>query len=177
MQTFALQLLTWSECQPQLQDYAQQMGMAATAPAFVQQLQTWLAEVATATDEICKDGTQVTISTEGEPVLKRITAAPLPTGALELEAAILQRLPERGVLDLLCHVEHWLNWVRHFGPISGSEPKIENSVERYIMTVFGYGCNLSPNETARNTKGQISSRMLAYVNRQHISTQQIEVAT
>jgi TnpA family transposase len=174
---FREQLLTWEECQPQRQDYAQQMGMGATALAFVQQLQTWLTSVAVATDEICKDGTQVTISTEGEPVLKRITAAPLPTGALELEAAILQRLPERGVLDLLCNVEHWLNWVRHFGPTSGSEPKIENSVERYIMTVFGYGCNLGPNETARNTKGHISSRMLAYVNRQHISTQQIEAAT
>jgi TnpA family transposase len=174
---FREQLLTWEECQPQLQDYAQQMGMAATAPAFVQQLQTWLTSVATATDEICKDGTQVTISTEGEPVLKRIKAAPLPTGALELESAILQQLPERGVLDILCNVEHWLNWVRHFGPISGSEPKIDSSVERYIMTVFGYGCNLGPNETARNTKGHISSRMLAYVNRQHISTQQIEAAT
>ncbi len=86
---FREQLLTWEECQPQLQDYAGQMGMAATASGFVEQLQTWLTSVAVATDEICKDGTQVTISKEGEPVLKRITAAPLPTGALELEAAIL----------------------------------------------------------------------------------------
>jgi Domain of unknown function (DUF4158)/Tn3 transposase DDE domain len=74
-----------------------------------------------------------------------------------------QRLPERSVLDILCRVEHWLNWVRHFGLNSGSEPKIENSVERYILTVFGYGCNLGPNETARNTRGQVSSRMLAYI--------------
>ncbi len=58
---FREQLLTWEECQPQLLDYSQQMGIAVNAPEFVQQLQTWLTSVATATDEICKDGTQVTI--------------------------------------------------------------------------------------------------------------------
>jgi hypothetical protein len=60
--------------------------------------------------------------------------------------------------------------------VSGSEPKIENSVERYILAVFGYGCNLGPNQTARHTRGKVSSRMLAYVNRQHISIQQLETA-
>jgi TnpA family transposase len=109
-------------------------------------------------------------------VLKKIIAATPSPQAEKLEIAIRQRLPERSVLDILCRVEHWLNWVRHFGPISGSEPKIENSVERYILTVFGYGCNLGPNETARNTRGQVSSRMLAYTNRQHVSTQQLEAA-
>jgi TnpA family transposase len=173
---FREQLLSWDECQPLLADYCQQTGMAPTAAQFVEQLQTKLTETATTVDQICKDGTQITISADGEPVLKRIAAAPPPSGAKELEAEILQRLPERSVLDILCHVEHWLNWVRHFGPVSGSEPKIENSVERYILAVFGYGCNLGPNQTARHTRGKVSSRMLAYVNRQHISIQQIEAA-
>jgi len=31
-------------------------------------------------------------------------------------------------------------------------------------------------QTARHTRGQVSSRMLAYVNRQHISTHQLEAA-
>jgi hypothetical protein len=96
---FREQLLSWDECQPLLVDYCQQTGMASTAVQFVEQLQTKLTEKATTGDQICKDGTQITISAEGEPVLKRITAAPPPSGAAELEAAILQRLPERSVED------------------------------------------------------------------------------
>jgi TnpA family transposase len=174
---FREQLLSWKDCQPLLPGYCTQTGMATTAPKFVKQLQNWLAKTATRVDQISKDGTQVTISANAVPVLKRIAAAPPIPGASELEAAILQRLPERSVLDILCDVEHWLGWVRYFGPTSGSESKIDNSVERYILTVFGYGCNLGPVETARHTRGQVSSRMLAYVNRQHISTPQLEAAT
>jgi TnpA family transposase len=173
---FREQLLSWKDCKSLLPDYCAQTGMATTASKFVKQLQTWLTETATRVDQISKDGTQVTISANSVPVLKRIAAEPLIPGAAALEATILQRLPERSVLDILCDVEHWLGWVRYFGPASGSESKIDNSVERYILTVFGYGCNLGPNETARHTRGQVSSRMLAYVNRQHISTPQLEAA-
>jgi TnpA family transposase len=173
---FRAQLLSWEACQPLLPDYCEQTGMAATSTQFVEQLQTWLAQTATRVDQISKDNPDVTISPDAVPVLKKIIAATPSPQAEKLEIAIRQRLPERSVLDILCRVEHWLNWVRHFGPISGSEPKIENSVERYILTVFGYGCNLGPNETARNTRGQVSSRMLAYTNRQHVSTQQLEAA-
>ena len=116
---------------------------ALTAPEAIAELRAFLQEDES---DVCQDGTQITISADGEPVLKRIAAAPPPSGAAELEAVIRQRLPERSVLDLLCHVEHWLNWVRHFEPVSGSEPKIENSAERYILAVFGSGCNLGPNQ-------------------------------
>jgi TnpA family transposase len=173
---FRAQLLSWEACQPLLPDYCEQTGMAATSTQFVEQLQTWLAQTATRVDQISKDDPDVKISPDAVPVLKKIVAATPSPQAEKLEIAIRQRLPERSVLDILCRVEHWLNWVRHFGPTSGSEPKIENSVERYILTVFGYGCNLGPNETARNTRGQVSSRMLAYINRQHVSTQQLEAA-
>jgi TnpA family transposase len=173
---FRAQLLSWEECQPLLPDYCEQTEMAATSTQFVEQLQNWLAQTATRVDQISKDDPDVTISPDAVPVLKKIVAATPSPQAEKLEIAIRQRLPERSVLDILCRVEHWLNWVRHFGPTSGSEPKIEDSVERYILTVFGYGCNLGPNETARNTRGPVSSRMLAYTNRQHVSTQQLEAA-
>lgn len=113
----------------------------------------------------------------GEPVLKRITAQVKPDGAAALETAILKRLPERSVLEILCNVEHWLNWTRHFGPLSGSEPKLELPVERYILTTFGYGCNLGPNQTARHTRGLVTSHMLSYINRRHVSTEILQSAS
>ncbi len=73
-------------------------------------------------------------------------------------------------------VEHWLNWTRHFGLASGSEAKIEQPTERYILAVFGYGCNLGPYQTARHTRGLINGQMLSRINRLHIQTSQIEAA-
>ncbi len=60
------------------------------------------------------------LTKEGIPVLKRITAQKKPDGSEALETAIWERLPQRSLLDILCNVEHWLNWTRHFGPLSGS---------------------------------------------------------
>ena len=80
------------------------------------------------------------------------------------------------MLDVLCNVEHWLNWTRHFGPLSGSEPKLLNPQERYILTTFGYGCNIGPNEMARHVRGKVTSHMLSYTNRRHITSSYLEAA-
>ncbi|MCY7278268.1 MAG: Tn3 family transposase [Phormidesmis sp. CAN_BIN44] len=174
---FRAQLLSWEDCQPQLEDFCRELGIPADSERLVTHLQTWLTQTAEDVDQLCKGGNHITISESAEPVLKRITARQKPDGADALETAIWQRLPERSLLDILCNVQHWLNWTRHFGPASGSEPKLENPTERYILTVFGYGCNLGPNQTARHTRGAITSRMLSRANYAHISLKQIESAT
>ena len=173
---FRSQLLSWEECQSLLEEYSQETGIPTTAEDFVQQLKTQLSQVAAEVDQICKDGTQVTISKEGKPVLKRLKAEPASKSALRLEYQIHQRLPERSILDILCNVQHWVNWTRHFGPLSGSEPKLDQPIERYIFTTFGYGCNLGPNETARHTRGRLSAHQLSYSHSRHISTEKIEDA-
>ncbi|MEA2732884.1 MAG: hypothetical protein QOF70_7359, partial [Acetobacteraceae bacterium] len=33
-------------------------------------------------------------------------------------------------------------FTRHFGPLSGSDPKIGKAAERYLLTIFAMGCNL-----------------------------------
>lgn len=173
---FGEHLLSWEECELQVEAFCQELEIPSDPDTFVEHLQQWLTQSATEADQICKDGTQVTISADGEPVLKRIPALPKPPGADELEAAIHQRLPERSILDILCNVQHWLNWVRHFGPESGSESKLEHPVERYILTMFALGCNLGPNQTARNTKGRVTSHQLSYIHRRHINPNKLQAA-
>ena len=170
------QLLSWEECHPLLEDYCHELGFAKDAEGFVKQLKVELTKVAEETNQICSKGDQITISASGEPVLKRLSAQPKPGGAAELEAAIRQRMPERSLLDILCNVEHWLNWTRHFAPLSGLEAKLERARERYILTTFGYGCNLGPSQTARHARGQVSRYSLSYINRRHITTQMLEAA-
>ncbi len=87
-------------------------------------------------------------------MLKRLSALAKPPGAEKLEASIRRLLPERSLLEILCNVEHWLNWTRHFGPVSGLAEKQGEDQERYLLIIFGYGCNLGSNQTARIPEGE-----------------------
>ncbi|WP_449415980.1 Tn3 family transposase [Phormidium nigroviride] len=173
---FREQLLTLPECEPLVEEYCSQLGFPANPEAFVEYLRSCLALLATQVDVICADGKQFTINQDGEPVLKRLKSPPEPKEVQQLEEQIRSLMPERSVLDILCNVEHWLNWTKHFGPLSGNEPKFKLSAERYIFTAFGYGCNLGPNQTARHSRGVVTSHMISYTNRRHISTPKIEAA-
>ena len=170
------QLLDWSECDLMVADYCRKLGFESTAAGFVQQLQKWLIETAEAVDRNYPENGQVVISENGEPVLKRITRKDLPQSAKVLENAILERMPERNIIDVLCNVQHYANWSRHFGPLSGSDPKLENALERYIITTFAYGCNLGPAQTARHTRSKVSSHQTSFVNRRHVTAQKLNQA-
>ena len=147
---FRAQLLPWDECEPMVAEYCEQLGIPATDEGLVEHLKTLLIERAAEVDSKLQDDDQLSFDDEGDPVLKKLTAAPIPKDTDDFAAAIGEHMPERTVLDILCNVEHWLNWTRHFGPLSGSEPKIANATERYILTAFAYGCNLGPTQTRGN---------------------------
>lgn len=170
------QMLSWEECEPQLEAYCEELGFPITAAEFVKHFRKQLTEVALSADEICRSGEQVTINQKGKPSLKRISPLPEVPGAAALEAEVNKRMPERSVLDILCNAQHWFNWTRHFGHVSGSEPKFEKPMERYILTTFAYGCNIGPNETARHTRGLVTPHMLSYAHRRHIDTPKLEAA-
>ena len=108
--------------------------------------------------------------------MKRVGAKKPTRAAKALETAIVGRMPERNLIDVLCGVENHTDWSKHFGPLSGSEPKLENPRERYLIVAFGYGTNLGPVQTARHTRGLVSAHEVGYVNRRHVSTKKLEAA-
>jgi TnpA family transposase len=94
----------------------------------------------------------------------------------EFEHELRVRMPERHLLDILKHAEHWARYTRHFGPPSGSDPKLTQAVQRYLFTVFGYGCNLGPSQTARHAPEIASAQALRRINAQHINADKLEAA-
>lgn len=170
------QLLSWEECEPQVEAYCRQIGLPADPVRFVNALQSRLMQVAEQTDQEYVDNGQVVIDDQGMPVLKRYKAKDMSASARALETAIHERLRERSVIDVLCDVGHWTNWHRHFGPLSGSDPKIDQAKERYVLTTFTYGCNLGPNQAARHFRGAVSAHMLSFVNRRHIDANKLAAA-
>lgn len=154
------QLLSWSECQPLVSEYCQNLGFSDTASGFVEQLKSWLIDTATSVDAGYPDNRTVVINELGEPVLKRPKSSEVSPSVKALEAVIASRMPERNLIDILKNVDYWTNFTRHFGPLSGSDPKLERATERYLLTTFAYGCNLGPTQAARHMRGVVTPREL-----------------
>jgi len=149
-----------------------------SAQAFVSGLRSWLTETAQKLDDrfpACSD--DVTFDAKGVPVLRKVTAREIPPSAIALQHTLTQQMPSRHILDILANIEHWMGFTRHFGPISGNETKLKQPAERYLMTIFAMGCNLGPAQAARHLAGsQVSEHMLSFVNRRHLSLENLETA-
>lgn len=168
-------LLAWEECEPQIAAYCQEVGLPETADALVDQLRSSLAETAEQVDQGYPANGQLEITADGEPVLKRTVRRDPSPSAQALEAAVIERMPERNILDILWNVEFWTGWTRHFGPLSGSDPKLDDPVQRYLLMAFTYGCNLGPTQAARHMPG-VTAHMLSFANRRHCNQARLDAA-
>jgi TnpA family transposase len=171
------QLLPWEECLQRLPAYCEKMDLPATAKEFVASLKSQLEETAQQLDDkfpSCRG--DVSINEAGEPVLRRVVARDIPPSAISLQTALMQRMPVRHVLDIMANIEHWIQFTRHFGPMSGNDPKLKEPAERYLMTIFAMGCNLGPSQAARHLAGNVTPHMLSYTNRRHLSLEKLDKA-
>jgi hypothetical protein len=129
------QLMPWSEGEPLVGEYCAQGGLPATAAECVAHWREQLRSVAAGVDAGYPDNADLVLD-GGRPVLKRRTGKDRRASALALEDAIHQRLPERGLLDILTRTAYQIGWTRHFGPPSGSDPKLADALGRYVLTAF-----------------------------------------
>jgi TnpA family transposase len=171
------QLLSWEECEPRVPAYCEALELPTSASAFVQALKQQLTEVAERVDTAFPTNTDLGIDTEGRPHLKRTPPQGKPEGLDEFREQVQAKLPERHLLDILKAVHHWINYTTHFGPPSGSMPKMADAVAKYLVTIFGYGCNLGAAQTATHTRGVVTKRAMKRINDQHVSIPALEKAT
>jgi len=173
---YRAQLLSWEECEPLVPEYCAQIGVPSTAQAFVADLRQQLRKTAEWVDQTYPGNSSVVIESNGEPVLKKSKAVPSPSSCQALEALVHKQLSEQNLLDILINVDYWLGFTRHFGPFSGSDPKLENPQPKYLLTSFCYGTNLGPSQAARHLQGAVSAHSLSYINRRHISRDKLQAA-
>jgi len=98
------QLLSWSECEPKVAAYCQQLGLPATAEGFVQHLRTRLTEVGADVDRTRPENLDLMINEKGEPSLKKLKAKAPPAGLAQLEEALHGKIPERHLLDVVVRI-------------------------------------------------------------------------
>ncbi len=171
---YRAQLVSWEEYNRDVAGYAEQAGVPVDPGAFVTALKARLTRTAAATDSAFPANEQVEIM-DSEPVVKRLRAREAADGTAFLERLLKPRMVPAGVLEALADTEHWLGWTRHFGPVSGFEAKLERPRERYLATVFCYGCSLGPSQAARSLKG-LDRRHVAFANQRHITEETLDDA-
>jgi TnpA family transposase len=170
------QLLSWEECVPLIAGYCQAVELPNTAAGLVDLLRQLLEQTAVAVDTASMAETSFSFDEKGNLILKKVAKQEQPTNLKELENAIAEQMPERNLLDMLAFADHHTGFTRHFGHISGSEPKFADARARYLLTLFTYGCNLGPSQAARHLGGSVSRQMLGAVNQKHVTAKKLDSA-
>ncbi len=172
---YRTQLVSLEEYQTAVAEYGQVVSLPVETQAFVAHVRQVLETAARHTDEAFPENHLVRIE-QGRPKLSRSPALPEPAGLELLDNLLAERLEAVNLLDVLADTEHWLNWTRCFGPLSGHDAKLADPIARYLTTVFCYGCNLGPTQTARAV-GLLDRRQVMWIHQRHLTEAKLEEAT
>ncbi|MFG6200341.1 Tn3 family transposase [Nonomuraea sp. JJY05] len=167
--------LPWEECQPKLAAFCEKVGLPDTPAGFVAHLKDAHLSAAAHLDAGYLDNADLVIDEGGVPTLKRRRGKGSDAEAERLAAEIERRMPERSLLSIVARTAHWLTWYRHFGPASGSDPKIKDKLGRYSPAVFTGGINISPYEAAKHIAG-VTARELSMVRNRHVTLKKLNAA-
>ncbi len=164
---FREQFVSEEECRQSLASYGERAGIPTDPKMFVDSLREELEQAARKADQGFPQNEYLRIE-GGEAILKRLRRNPDPAGLRAFERQLKERMAPVGSLDVLADTEAWINWTKHFGPISGHDAKIANPAERYLVTTFCYGFDFGPTQTARSIRG-LDRRQVAFVNQRHVT--------
>jgi TnpA family transposase len=166
------QLISWSEFEKTIGSYCEQAGLSPDSAQFIADLKKCLTATAEAVDTEFPDSSSLRIE-NGEPILTKAEKKKESPHLAKLNQFIDERLEHISILDVLADSEHWTNWTRLLGPLSGHDSKLENPKPRYVATVFAYGCGLGPSQTARSLK-IIDRRQIAWINQRHVTEETLD---
>jgi Tn3 transposase DDE domain-containing protein len=170
------QLMSWKECEPLVESFCAQAGIPTEASALTGHYRDKLTTIAAAVDAGYPGNADLVLE-GGRPVLRRRKGAERRPEALLLEAAIHDRLPQRALLDILTRTAYPLGWHYHFGPASGSDPKIRDAMGRYVLTAFAHGTLLGPTQVAAHMRGKVSVHESSLAGNKHTTAIKIDKAS
>ena len=158
----------------ELDAYGEVSGIATDAADFVQGLRTELTTLADAVDARFSENLHASM-VDGRLVLKRLQGAQVTQAISAVDSAITDRLPPTSIVDVLVDTTRWLNLHVHFRPIAGTDARVDDLMRRVITTLFCYGCNLGPTQTARSVKG-FSRRQISWLNLKYVTDETLDKA-
>lgn len=167
-------LVSWEQFDAEVVDYSAMVGLPADGSALVALLKQQLLDVSQKVDDRFPDNEHVAITDTGL-LIRRTDRAPPPDGLPEVDHAITNSMATTSILDVLTETERWLDLHKLFGPLSGFESKVDDPRKRFLTTLFCYGCNLGPTQTALSVKG-LSRKQVAWLNLHHVTEERLDKA-
>lgn len=168
------QLIGWDEYEQQAYDYGQMLELSLDPKDFVENLKSSLIETANNVDKNFPNNDGVELH-EHEIIIKKSEARIKPAGLDKVDKLITERLLEKNILDILTETETWLNLHKAFKPLSGFQGKLDDPKTRFLVSLFCYGCNLGPTQTARSIKG-FNRKQIAWLNIRYITEERLDKA-
>lgn len=167
-------LVSWEEYDAEVARYGELVGMPTEPAHFVEDLRAQLTDLAQVVDDRFPDNEHVRVADTGLVIGRADRIVP-PAHLPAIDQAITGAAAPITILDLLVEAECWLDLHRLFRPLSGYEAKIDEPRKRFITTLFCYGCNLGPTQTARSVKG-LSRKQVAWLNLRHVTEDRLDKA-
>ncbi len=171
------QLLGPAEVQPFMAGYCAEVGLPTTAGDFRALIESRLRETAAEVDAGYPNNAALVIDEHGHPTLKRRPGKDYPASVSTLSKAVEARMHEVSLLDIVTRTAHWTHWHRHFGPLSGSDPKLADPLGRYAVITFTYGTNMGPYQMSRHLRGAVSPHEISAPGNQHITPAKLNLAS
>ena len=167
-------LISWEEYHEMVEEYGEQVGIPVVGSEFAAHVRKGLADQAKLTDDTFQENAKLTFE-KGKIHLKRTGQRTRPPGWKAWRNRLVDQIELVNVLDVLVDVENWLDLSRYFSLISGNEARIDNAKMRYLITLFCYGCNLGPSQTARALKG-LHRLQISRLDKRHITEDSLDRA-
>lgn len=166
---YRAELMPWDECLAHLDEYCEQVGIPNNPKEMFGQLKSLLIKKANEVDENYHSTNGFKLDDNGTPSLTKYEPKPKNESAEKLESIIKSRMPDHTLLDILSNVEHYVNWTAECGSAEGQEAKLDDPIEKYVLTTFAIGTGLGLNQTSNHIRDKVSSRTLSRVNAKHFS--------
>lgn len=168
------QLVDWGTFDKEIEAYCTMLGINADPKLFVQDLKQKFIALANEVDSRFVDNEFAEIR-DGQLVLKKAPKKVYAQELVKLNEEIDGRLPLTSIIDILVDTVKWLNLNQSFGPLTGYDAKIDDPLNRFIASLFCYGCNLGPSQTAKSLKG-FNRKQVAWVNAKHVTEDRLAKA-
>ena len=158
----------------ELAQYGEVTGVETDSRAFTESLKAALLETAEEVDAEFPENAYAEI-VDGRLILKKPPASEPPPGIRAIDQLITEHMENISIVDVLIDTERWLQLHKLFRPLMGTESRIEELRPRVISTLFCYGCNLGPTQTARSIRG-MSRKQIAWLNIKYVTEEVLEKA-
>ena len=168
------QLVDDETLERELAEFGEVTGIETDSAIFVSELKQAMRANAAEVDAGFPDNAHAEI-VDGRLILKKPPASELPSGIRVVDQAITERMENLSIVDVLIDAERWLQLHKLFRPLAGTESRIEELRPRVISTLFCYGCNLGPTQTARSIRG-MSRKQVAWLNLKYVTEDVLEQA-